>query len=133
MNGYLLDTCICVFLLRQRYGIAEKLNQIDCSSCYISEVTLAELKYGAYKSQRAMENLEVINNLISKINIVPFGETIDIYAKEKNRLRSIGQPVEEFDLLIGCAALSRGLTLITDNVKHFNRIKGLNIENWITR
>jgi tRNA(fMet)-specific endonuclease VapC len=133
MNKYLLDTSICVFLLRQKYGIAEKLSKLELSQCYISEITLAELKYGAYKSQKTNENLKVINDFASKINIVPFRDTIDIYAKEKNALCSLGKPIEEFDLLIGCAALSYGLILVTDNTKHFNRIENLVVENWVKR
>ena len=49
MNGYLLDTCICVFLFRNKFDIEKKLNQIGFSDCYVSEVTLAELRYGAYR------------------------------------------------------------------------------------
>ena len=52
MTRYLLDTCICVFLFRQKYNVAEKLSKLDPSQCYVSEVTIAELTYGAYKSNK---------------------------------------------------------------------------------
>lgn len=55
MKQYLLDTCICVFLFRQKFEIAEKLAGIGASQCFVSEVTIAELKYGAYKSKRLKE------------------------------------------------------------------------------
>ena len=69
MKQYLLDTCICVFLFRQKFEIAEKLAGIGASQCFVSEVTIAELKYGAYKSNRLKENLDLIDRFISKINI----------------------------------------------------------------
>ena len=133
MKQYLLDTCICVFLFRQKFEIAEKLVGIGASQCFVSEVTIAELKYGAYKSKRLKENLDLIDRFISKINIVPFAESVDFFAQEKNRLRSLGTPVEDFDLLIASAACYRNLILVTDNLKHFKNIKGLMVENWVER
>ena len=61
MKRYLLDTCICVFLFRKKYGIAERLSQLHPSQCHISEITIAELRYGAYKSNRVEENLQLID------------------------------------------------------------------------
>lgn len=71
MKKYLLDTSICVFLFRRKYGIAEKLQKVGALQCYVSEVTIAELKYGAYKSDRIKENLDLIDRFIRLINIVP--------------------------------------------------------------
>lgn len=133
MNGYLLDTCICVFLFRNKYNIEKRLNQIGYKDCYVSEVTLAELRYGAYKSDRTEQNLDLIERFSEKVNIVPFAETIDFYAKEKNRLNKQGTPIEDFDLLIASAASSRKLTLVTDNLKHFKNVQGIVVENWIVR
>lgn len=133
MKRYLLDTCICVFLFRQKFGIAEKLSKLNSTQCYISEVTIAELKFGAYKSNRIEENLRLIDELIEKVNIVPFAESIDIYAKEKNRLRAQGTPIDDFDLLIASSAIQTNAILITDNTKHFVNIDGLTFENWVER
>ena len=133
MNLYLLDTSICVFLFRQKYGIAEKLSALSPSQCYISEVTIAELKYGAYKSNRREDNLRLVDQLVSEVNVVPFAESIEFFAKEKTRLRAMGTPVEDFDLLIASAAVQHGLTLVTDNTKHFKNIQGLSMENWVER
>ncbi len=133
MKRYLLDTCICVFLFRQKHDIAKKLASIDSSRCFVSDVTIAELKYGAYKSNRTKENLELIEQFVSKVNVVPFAETVDFFAQEKNRLRSLGTPIEDFDLLIASAACTRNLVLVTDNLKHFANIEGLVIENWVER
>ena len=133
MNGYLLDTCICVFLFRNKYNIEKRLNQIGYKDCYVSEVTLAELRYGAYKSDRTEQNLDLIERFSEKVNIVPFAETIDFYAKEKNRLNKQGTPIEDFDLLIASAAYSRKLTLVTDNLKHFKNVQGIVVETWVVR
>ncbi|MCD8181811.1 MAG: type II toxin-antitoxin system VapC family toxin [Bacteroides sp.] len=133
MKQYLLDTSICVFLFRDKYGIEEKLRKIGPSQCYISEVTIAELKYGAYRSERTQENLKLIHQFVNTINVIPFIESIDFFAQEKNRLRALGTPIDDFDLLIGSAAYSRGLILVTDNLKHFANIQGLSIENWVNR
>jgi tRNA(fMet)-specific endonuclease VapC len=133
MKGYLLDTCICVFLLRQKYGISEILSKINLKDIYISEVTVAELKFGAYRSAKPKENIKLIEKLCQSLNIVPFGETTDFYAAEKSRLYSLGTPIDDFDLLIASAAKVRNLKLITDNMKHFERIKGISVENWIER
>lgn len=133
MKRYLLDTCICVFLFRQKYGIADKLSTLSPSQCYISEVTIAELRYGAYKSNRTEENLQLIDELVAAVNVVPFAESIEVFAREKTRLRAQGTPVDDFDLLIASAAVQQDLTLVTDNTKHFKNIQGLSIENWVER
>lgn len=133
MNGYLLDTSICVFLFRGKYNISEKLREIGRKNCFVSSVTIAELKYGAYKSDNKERNLRVINSFCQKVNIVPFEETIDEFAKEKNELRQVGMLIEDFDLLIACAAKARNLTLVTDNVRHLGRVNGLEVVNWINR
>lgn len=133
MKQYLLDTSICVFLFRDKFGIEKRLEEIGASRCYISEVTIAELTYGAYKSNRAAYNLELIDRFVSRIHVIPFIDSIDFYASEKNRLRVLGTPIEDFDLLIAASAVSHGLVLVTDNLKHFQNIRGLEVENWIDR
>lgn len=83
MKQYLLDTSICVFLFRNKSGIKECLEKIGKSQCYISEITIAELTYGAYKSNRVNENLHLIDRFVSEVQVVPFVEAIDFYAQEK--------------------------------------------------
>jgi len=67
---------------------------------------------------------------VSSIQIVPIMGSLDIYAKEKARLKKKGQLIDDFDLLIGSSAIANEMVLVTRNVKHFNRISGINIENW---
>jgi tRNA(fMet)-specific endonuclease VapC len=69
-------------------------------------------------------------NFIDSLNIVPILSCVDTYAIEKARLRKLGKPVEEFDLLIGCSATTNNMVLVTNNEKHFLNITGIVIENW---
>lgn len=131
MNGYLLDTSICVYLFRGNRDVMQKLNEFGLEQCYISDVVLAELRYGAYSSNYVEDNLRMIDEFIKEVRVLPFADSIDVYAKEKTRLKKAGNPIEDFDLLIGCAAKAAGLTMVTHNTKHFNHIEGLDIEDWV--
>lgn len=133
---YLLDTCICAYWLRDKYNVREHINAIGFDNCYISEMTIAELKFGKaygqlkggpkYKEQPLKEFFEAIKVL----HIAP---VFDHYAEEKARLAFAGTPTGEFDLLIGCTAVAKDMILVTENVKDFLNIKGIQIENWIER
>lgn len=131
MNGYLLDTDIVVFFLRNQKGIGEHLAKLNADDLYVSEVTVAELEYGNRCSGRYAENRELMARFLSIVNVVPFSVSICRYASERHRLRSNGTPIADFDLLIGCAAVEKGLIMVTNNVAHFSRIDGINIENWV--
>lgn len=130
MKGYLLDTDTVVFLFRNRKGIAERLSEIDPKMVYISEITVAELEYGNYQSGRYQENREILDLFLSSVNVLPFSLAIALYAKERFRLNSLGQNIQDFDLLIGCTSVAEGLVMVPNNVKHFSRIEGIQIENW---
>lgn len=133
MKKYLLDTNICIFAMRDKYGVNERLESITPQQCYVTDVTVMELRFGAYKSERKDENLSIVNDFLSKVKVVPFADTIDTFCQEKLRLQSLGTPIEDYDLFIGCAAKVAGLTMVTDNVQHLSRIEGVEIENWIQR
>jgi len=133
MNGYLLDTNICIFYLRGKYALNKKLGIVGFENCYISEITLAELKYGAECSNKIHENRVLIAEFAQEINILPAFDCFDIYAQEKARLRKEGKLIDDFDLLIASTAILNKLTLVTENTKHFDRINHLIIENWIER
>lgn len=130
MNGYLLDTSTCIFLLRGKRSVEEKLNEIDEADCYISEVVLAELIFGAYYSDQVEDNLRQVEEFVSEMKIITFNETLHIFAKERAKLWKAGKKIEDFDLLIGCAAKAKGLTIVTHNRRHFEHIEGLQIEDW---
>lgn len=82
------------------------------------------------KILRAGKNAAALVNFLTGVIIIPVFQSLDTYAKEKARLRKIGQPVDDFDLLIGATAISNGLILVTNNVDHLGRMEGLVIEDW---
>jgi tRNA(fMet)-specific endonuclease VapC len=132
MLKYLLDTDIAVFYLRGKYNINKKLKEvIGYDNCFISEITLAELKYGAELSGRVEENMNSVNDFAGKIGILPIFNSLDLYAKEKARLKKKGYLIDDFDLLIGCSSIKNNLLLVTNNENHFERIENIRIENWI--
>ena len=132
MEKYLLDTDICIFYLRGKYNVNEKLKEVMVhDNCFISEITLAELKYGAELSEKVEENMGFVNEFAKGIGVVPIFNSLDLYAKEKARLRKSGYMIDDFDLLIGCSAIRNKLILVTNNEKHFERIQNITIENWV--
>jgi tRNA(fMet)-specific endonuclease VapC len=132
--GYLLDTSICVFFLRGKLDLDIMVREKGLDNCYVSEITLFELRFGAENSDNPAKSHKAVDAFLSGLTIVPIFGCIRRYAKEKVRLKKTGKPVnDEFDLLIGCTAIEHKLTLVTDNVKDFQRLKGIDIENWFVR
>jgi tRNA(fMet)-specific endonuclease VapC len=128
---YLLDTNICVFFLRGKLNFDEIIRKKGRENCFISEITVAELRYGAENSDNHTKSHKAVDAFIGGLSIIPIFGSIKCYAKEKVRLRSIGKPMhDEFDLLIGVTAVENKLTLVTDNSKDFERLDGIRIENW---
>jgi len=88
MKKYLLDTNICIFLFRNKYNVAEKIKQVGgFENCFISEITLAELKYGAELSENKSYNMALIENFSKEIAILPILNCLNVYAREKARLK----------------------------------------------
>mgnify|MGYP000269925007 CR=1 FL=1 len=135
MNTFLLDTNICVHLLKNEYGIKEKIAKVGTTSCFLSEITMAELLFGIENSAptRRSENIKRFDNLslLFSNRILSISNVLHEYAKQKANVRRIGKPVGEFDLLIGATAIVHGLTLVTRNTKDFENLEGIQLENWI--
>ena len=133
MKRYLLDTSIVAFLFRGKYGIGQHLGKLGAEQCFVSDVTVAELTYGAYHSDHVQRNLEMLEQFTKMVTVVPFASGIDEYGRQKDRLVKSGMMIEDFDLFIGCTAVANGLVMVTDNVKHFARIEGIELEDWVDR
>ena len=114
MAKYLLDTNICISLLKDRYGIREKILDVSVEKCYVSEITIAELYYGAAKSNRPE-------------HLYP---SLKLYGKLKAELEQEGQRLDDFDLLIGATSIVNKMTMVTSNTRHFERIPGIRLEDW---
>ena len=131
---YLLDTNICVFFLRGKLNLDDFIKQKGRQNCFISEITVVELRYGAENSDNPTKSHKSVDAFVGGLSIIPIYGSIKRYAKEKVRLIKIGKPIhDEFDLLIGVTAIENKLTLVTDNVKDFERLDGVKIENWVKR
>ena len=130
---YWLHSNICIHFLRGKYNVIEKLNEVGIDNCAISEITLAELVFGAEKSDNPKKNHKLIEKFIGQLSILPIFDAIHTYGKEKARLQSEGKMISDFDLLIGCTSIENDLIMVTENIKEFDRIKGIRIENWVKR
>ena len=136
MEKYLLDTNICIFLLRGKYNVDKKMDEVGLENCYISEITVAELKYGAELGNRQglVRRMQSLDEFIASVRVLPISETLDLFAKEKARLRLAGAPADDnFDLLIGCTAIVYDLVMVTENLQDFKNFSGIRLENWIRR
>ncbi len=130
---YLLDSNICIHFFRGKHNLIDKLNKVGVENCAISEITLAELVFGAEKSNNPKKNHSIIEQFISQLTIIPILDAIPLYGKEKVRLQKLGIMISDFDLLIGCTSIENEMVMVTENVKEFERINNINIENWILK
>jgi tRNA(fMet)-specific endonuclease VapC len=130
LKKFLIDTNTCIYYIKGKFGLKGKFEQADPDNCFISEITLAELKFGVENSEKKDKNQKALDNFLAGVKIVPIFHSLDFYAKEKSRLRKAGTPIDDFDLLIGATAVTHNLTLVTNNTDHFKRINGIALENW---
>lgn len=132
MKKYLLDTNICIFFMRGKFGIDDALRKVGVENCYLSEISVAELLHGAYHSGK-LTNVEITKNFISFFTILPITDCLETFAVQKSKLQEKGTIIENFDLLIGTTAIANNMIMVTDNGKHLSRLDGIEIENWIER
>ena len=128
---YLLDTNICIYWLKGNERIEQKVLSVGLDNIALSFVNVSELYYGAYKSKKVDANLAMIRQLTNQLNVLESDEAIsEEFGNLKAALESAGTIIDDADLFIAACAKIHGLTLVTNNVKHFKRIKGLKLENW---
>lgn len=130
MKKYLIDTNTCIYYIKGKFDLYNKFQKAGTENCYISEITLAELKFGVENSENRDKNQKNLENFLTGVTILPIFHALDLYAKEKARLRKAGTPIDDFDLLIGATAVTQNLTVVTNDTEHFKRIKGIQLENW---
>ncbi|MBR1404177.1 MAG: type II toxin-antitoxin system VapC family toxin [Treponema sp.] len=127
---YLLDTNICISLLKNKYGIREKVIAAEPRNCFISEITIAELYYGAAKGERKAERAKDVEFIASKFEVLPIFPALELFGNLKAELETDGNRIDDFDILIGSTALVNNLVMVTDNEKHLSRLPNITIENW---
>jgi tRNA(fMet)-specific endonuclease VapC len=132
MLAYMLDTNICIYVMK-RYPqeLREKFNALAEQLC-ISSVTLGELCYGAEKSARRTENLMAIEHFVARLEVLAFGDKAAAhYGQLRAELERAGTPCGPHDMQIGGHARSEGLILVTNNMREFSRMPGVRVENWV--
>jgi tRNA(fMet)-specific endonuclease VapC len=128
---YLLDTDTIVYWMKNHPVVTPKVQAIDSSLLSASDISRAELYYGAYNSMKIEQNVRAVRNLSNTITFLPFNETSQIqFGKIKADLKKKKILIPDLDIMIGATALAYDLILVTNNTKHFERIEGLTIENW---
>lgn len=128
---YLLDTDICIYWLKGKTTVRARVNQVDWSQIAICTITASELYFGAYNSSKIAQNLRTAENFIQSITVLPLSDdVIKKFGQLKAQLRKAGTPVADFDLLIASVALTENLILVTNNTRHYQRITGLDLDNW---
>jgi tRNA(fMet)-specific endonuclease VapC len=130
LKKYLIDTNTCIYFIKGKYDLKNKFETAALENCFISEITLAELKFGVANSEKKEKNQKALDNFLSGMKIVPIYHSLDLYASEKARLRKAGTPVDDFDILIGVTSITHNLIMVTNNSEHFKRLKGIIIEDW---
>ena len=132
MIRYLLDTNICIYVIRKRPPrVIRKLQRKQVSEIGISAITLSELEYGVAKSVKPEQNKLALTEFLAPIEVLPFDDRAALrYGPLRAHLERQGTPVGSLDLLIAAHALSLECVLVTNNESEFKRIPGLKVENW---
>jgi tRNA(fMet)-specific endonuclease VapC len=112
---YLLDTDVSIDYLRGVANIVQKVQAVGPSRLRVSEITVAELIYGAAKSNRPAHHRQRVESFIAEFGVLPVYPTLDVFASEKARLEKIGLRLDDF----------------TNNTNHFERMQHLTVENWM--
>lgn len=134
MPRYYLDTNICIYAWhRQHAQVLARMRSLDHTRMVIPSLVAAELASGAMRSAQPARNRALMEEALSLFNIEPWGgDAIWHYGEQSARLRKAGTPIGAMDLMIGCQALADpDGVLVTHNVREFERIEGLRMEDWM--
>ena len=129
---YLLDTNICIYLMRGKHpAVTARMRQHSEEGLAVSTVTVAELRFGAEKSEEPHRHHALISNLLMPFQILPFDfGAADTYGEIRADLERRGQLIGSLDMLLAAHALSQSLIFVTHNTSEFQRVKGLQFEDW---
>jgi tRNA(fMet)-specific endonuclease VapC len=130
---YLLDTNICISLIKQRpLQVLEKFSAYAVGDIGISAITVSELWYGVAKSERRKANAQALAQFLLPLTVSPFDDgAAEAYGEIRAALEREGQPIGAMDMLIAAHAVSLGVVLVTNNEREFVRVPGLHVENWV--
>jgi len=130
---WLLDTNICIYLIKKSpRRVLERLREVDIGNVGVSSITVAELQCGVAKSARPEQNSLALGALLAPLSVEPFDDAAAaVYGTVRAGLERVGRPIGSLDLLIAAHALALGRTLVTNNAREFQRVAGLEVENWV--
>lgn len=132
MIKYLLDTNILIYTIKNRPKQVREMFNRHSQQMSISTVTVGELIYGAERSSQPERNMADIEGLIARLEVLEFDASAAYhFGQLRAELYSKGQPIGPYDMMLAGQARSRGLILVSNNVKEFERVPGLRIENWV--
>lgn len=129
MAQYLLDTDICIELLKHNERVLDKVEAVGEENCFVTDITIAELFYGAAKSDRS-DHFDDVDNMLQLFDLKPLLPSLRLYGENKALLERSGHMIGEFDLLIGSCAVYHDLVMVTSNLKHFDHIPNIRLEDW---
>ena len=130
---YMLDTNICIYLVKKQPSqVLEKLTSLNIQDVCVSAITVGELQYGVAKSQFPEKNIMALLKFLVPLTILPFDSKAALeYGNIRANLELNGTPVGPYDTLIAAHAVSKNCILVTNNVKEFQRVAHLKVENWV--
>jgi tRNA(fMet)-specific endonuclease VapC len=130
--SYLLDTDTCILYLNQRdTSVQARLASTPPSEIFLCDVVKAELYFGAYNSSKVAKNLQTLRTFFAAFASLPFDrQAADVYGHIRSDLVKRGELIGPNDMMIAAIALANSLVLVIRNVREFNRVNGLNTEDW---
>lgn len=132
MIKYMLDTNILIYTIKNKPSIVKQTFVQHIGQTCISSVALMELIYGAEKSAQAERNLRDIEGLVARLDVLPYADSAAAHSGQiRADLKQKGTPIGPYDVMIAGHARSEGLILVSNNLKEFERVDGLRVENWI--
>ncbi|MBO6772239.1 MULTISPECIES: tRNA(fMet)-specific endonuclease VapC [unclassified Thalassospira] len=132
MLRFMLDTNICIYVIKNRPASCREKFRTHSGAMAISSVTLAELIYGAMKSAKPESNLRTIEEFAARLNVLDFDtDAAGHYGDIRSTLEREGNVIGPYDMMIAGHARSHGLILVTNNIREFERVDGLRLENWV--
>ena len=133
MLKFMLDTNIVIYVIKRRPIEVMGIFNENAGRMAISAITLSELFYGAEKSAKVAQNLAVVEEFASLLEVLPYtAKAAQHYGAIRSALEKVGRTIGVNDLHIGAHARSEGLTLVTNNLGEFERVPGLMAENWVS-
>ena len=132
MIRFMLDTNICIYLIKQKpRQVVKRLEEISVSDVGISSITLSELEYGVAKSRRAEQNRAALIGFLAPLEILPYDDmAAQHYGELRCHLEAHGTLIGSLDMLIAAHARSVQCTLVTNNTAEFSRVPQLKLDNW---